>query len=126
MNSHPYRTPAERPAEADPRSLLDRLVAFACIGTIFVCGLIVPTTTGCKESLPYVRAALSATEIACIFTSPLTNAQAVTDVCKIEKTVAPVLLPEIERMIATREAAAKAGVTWYSIKVDAGAPEGTR
>lgn len=81
------------------------------------------TVLSCKAALPFIRAALTASEIACIFTSPLTNAQAVADVCAIEKSIVPLLLPEIERMIATREAAAKAGVTWYSIKVDAGAPE---
>jgi hypothetical protein len=64
------------------------------------------------------KTALEVTQVACVFATQLTDAKAVADVCKIDRTLVPV----IEQLIAQREGAKKVGVVWGA---DAG-PDGIK
>jgi hypothetical protein len=90
------------------RKSLSVHVAIAAVLLIFAC----------KSALPIIEAALTASQIACIATSTLTDAPALAAACAVDKALVPALLPVIENLIAQREAAAKAGVLWHG---DAGA-----
>jgi hypothetical protein len=81
--------------------------------------------------------ALSAAQLACIFSTTLTDSKAVADACQIEGALAPIVSQLLEERDAARsagkmwnqpydagayEAARKANCTIYT--VDAGAPKG--
>ena len=63
------------------------------------------------------QAVLSASQIACVFASGLSDSRAVADACSIDKA----LLPVLEQLISVKQAAAKAGVTYHDPLADAGA-----
>jgi len=68
---------------------------------------------GCQLFTPAnTKLALDASELGCVFATELSDSKAVAGLCKIDQTLVPV----IEQLIAQRNAAKKAGVTW-----DAGA-----
>ena len=78
------------------------------------------TLSGCTpgaqaEAKTIVSEVLSVSAIACIFASQLTDSPAVMQACAIDSRFAPL----VQQLIAQREGAKKAGVTWSA---DAGAP----
>lgn len=75
---------------------------------------------GCGQSLPIAEAALTLTQIGCVMSSTLTDAQALADFCKI----AGPAIPAIQNLIGEREAAKKSGVSWPG--ADAGADASAR
>jgi hypothetical protein len=80
-------------------------------GTTLVAGMITAAwaLAGCSYFTPQnVKTALDATELACVFSSELTDSKAVAEACKIDAALVPVL----EQLIAQRDAARKQGVKW--------------
>jgi len=63
------------------------------------------------------QAVLSASQIACVFASSLSDSKAIADTCAIDRA----LLPVLEQLIAVKAAAAKSGVTYHDPMKDAGA-----
>lgn len=98
--------------------------------TKIVLAAAVAAFAGCQYTRPLESAALKAAEIACIFAPPIDgaaseDARLVALACKIDKDVIPVVLPVIERMIAERKAAARAGFRWQD-PLDGGGSEAGR
>ena len=63
------------------------------------------------------QAVLSASQVACIFASGLSDSRAIADACAIDRA----LLPVLEQLISVREAAKKSGVSYHDPMKDAGA-----
>jgi hypothetical protein len=80
-------------------------------GTALVAGFVVAAQAlaGCQYFTPQnIRTALDATQLACVFSSELTDSKAVADACQIDQALVPVL----DKLLEQRDAARKQGVTW--------------
>ena len=88
---------------------------FALIVTSFVCcsiGLAVAGTGACtpQEAKTVEQDLLSASQIACVELSSLTDAKAVATACAIDSALVPIL----QQLIGQREAAKQVGVSWQA------------
>lgn len=70
-----------------------------------------------------LEAALTLQQIACVFSSALTDAPALAKACEVADDLAPVLTPVIRNLIEQREGARRAGVSWRPL-TDAGVQDG--
>ena len=113
----PYRVPSPPPSEP-PATVTFGDHVFRLVGVLAV-AVYVFASAGCKGALPIISAALTASQLACAFESTLTDAPALADACAIDKA----LVPELQKIIGEREAAAKAGVRWRSAAGDGGASD---
>jgi hypothetical protein len=116
----PYRMLAELPMVSDPEP--PRVPLFSRVA--IVAALLVLSVTGCAwwdaHGKTVETVALDAASIACIEASAFTDAPAVVDACKIDKTLTPL----VEQLIAQKMAAKKAGFSWKQPGSDAGAEAG--